>query len=534
MGDDSPTKKDGAEPELSPGSSSTVSSTVLSAPPAPPFPMPPAPSAVLAATEVVKTKVSAEPDRRPTTLAPGDLLGGRFRLVRPIGEGGMGAVWAAVNEGFGREVAIKVMLPSIGRDSIAVQRFFNEARICGSIRHPSIVDVLDVGLLPDGAPYLVMELLDGESLDRVLRRVGTLTPTDALAILRDVSRVLALAHARGVVHRDLKPGNLFLHVLPSGEVIVKVLDFGISKVTGGGYPSTVTSLSAIVGSPAYMSPEQARGQLVDARTDVWALGVVLFQCLSARLPYAGHRFPGLLTVISESKPPRLSRITSGLPREVLALCTDAMAHDKDDRIPSATVFAERCEEALQAIGANASAPPPHPNMMAKHAGPPVLPAMPWRTAPFPLIKAAVANVASNVASMATTFSDTLSMTFRSRPSILSQPPRRMPGRFVVLLGALSFAVGTLATVFWRRSIPPSTSSLASAPALSPTPSPAPSPAPPATPTSHASPPPPATETGTATGTASPTASSLVPDAGPDAGPRGTKKTQKPSGIWGYD
>ncbi len=144
----------------------------------------------------------------------------------------MGVVWAAVNEAFGREVAIKVMLPAVAAtDPTAIERFFTEARICGSIRHPGIVDVIDVGRTEQGAPYLVMELLDGASLDTIIHRAGTLRPLDVLPVVRDVARTLSLAHEKGVVHRDLKPGNVYLHRLPTGQIVAKVLDFGVSKVT---------------------------------------------------------------------------------------------------------------------------------------------------------------------------------------------------------------------------------------------------------------------------------------------------------------
>src|SRR5262249_9289237 len=150
------------------------------------------------------------------------------------------------------------MLPGIAAsDPTAIERFAIEARICGGIRHPGIVDVLDVGRTDDGAPFLVMELLDGDSLDIVLERAGTLRPLEILPIVRDVARPLALAHDKGVIHRDVKPGNVFLHRLPTGQVVAKVLDFGVSKITGaagglGGRSPRRTRTGTVVGSPAYM------------------------------------------------------------------------------------------------------------------------------------------------------------------------------------------------------------------------------------------------------------------------------------------
>src|SRR5262245_43054055 len=166
-------------------------------------------------------------------LDVGTLIGGRYRLVRQIGEGGMGAVWAAKNEAIDRDVAIKLMLPWLAKEPQLLQRFFNEARICGSIRDPGIVDVLDLGSAEDGSPFIVMELLNGEPLEALLRRAGRLPPAAILPIARDVAATLALAHEKGVVHRDLKPANVFLHRPRRGQPVVKILDFGISKVIAG-------------------------------------------------------------------------------------------------------------------------------------------------------------------------------------------------------------------------------------------------------------------------------------------------------------
>jgi hypothetical protein len=158
----------------------------------------------------------------------------------------MGVVWAARNEAISRDVAIKVMLPRIAEDPVALQRFFNEAKICGSIRHPGIVDVLDLGRAADGSPFLVMELLEGESLDDRLNRVKRMPPSVILPIARDVARTIAMAHKRGIIHRDIKPANIFLHRASTGEEIVKVLDFGISKVLAPEFETKTTHTGAVV------------------------------------------------------------------------------------------------------------------------------------------------------------------------------------------------------------------------------------------------------------------------------------------------
>src|SRR5262249_50800001 len=156
----------------------------------------------------------------------------RYVLVRQLGAGGMGVVWHARNEAIQRDVALKLVLPELAATPEMLQRFFNEARICASIRHPGIVDTLDLGTAEDGSPFIVMELLDGEPLDGLLKRYRSLEPREILPIVRSCARTIALAHAQGIVHRDLKPANVFLHRAPTGGTVVKVLDFGISKVLG--------------------------------------------------------------------------------------------------------------------------------------------------------------------------------------------------------------------------------------------------------------------------------------------------------------
>jgi len=218
-------------------------------------------------------------------IAPGALVAGKYRVLSLVGQGAMGSVWAALNEATGGEVALKVILcPEPERRS----RLLREARALGALQHRNIVDVYDVRQTESGAPFLVMQLLNGETVAELLdrkRRVDTLT---AARIGRDVARALAAAHAVAIVHRDLKPANIFLHEESGEGIIVKVLDFGMSKNLAV-IATSVTAQGNSVGSPRYMSPEQVwdPGD-VDHRTDIWALGVLMFELLTGLRPFDGE------------------------------------------------------------------------------------------------------------------------------------------------------------------------------------------------------------------------------------------------------
>src|SRR6478735_9524748 len=211
---------------------------------------------------------------------------GAYRILQRIGAGGMGEVWLAEHAMLGRRAAVKVLLPEFSMKQEIVTRFFNEARAATAIADPGIVQIFDFGHHVDGTAYIVMELLDGEPLDKRLARNGALPVTDALRIMRQVASSLGAAHARGIVHRDLKPENIFLirdPEVPGGER-AKILDFGIAKLIGENQVKTQTSV--VMGTPGYMSPEQCRGAgKVDERADIYALGCVLFAAIAGRPPF---------------------------------------------------------------------------------------------------------------------------------------------------------------------------------------------------------------------------------------------------------
>jgi eukaryotic-like serine/threonine-protein kinase len=279
-------------------------------------------------------------------LQAGDLISGKYRLARLLGAGGMGSVWAARNELTDRDFAIKFLHPKLADNKEALQRFFLEARACGQIKHPAVVDVYDMGQAEDGSPYLVMELLEGEGFDQRLGRAGCFRPAEAAVWIAFVARGLEEAHVRGLVHRDLKPGNIFFALDDRGDVIPKLLDFGVSKATRtGSEPNLVlTNTGAVLGSPAYMSPEQARGDAdVDGRSDVWSLGVILYEALTGKLPFDAPNYNALMVMIITRPHRPLAEAAAGVPSELSKIVDQALAKDRADRVATARELAERLE-----------------------------------------------------------------------------------------------------------------------------------------------------------------------------------------------
>ncbi|MEQ9076088.1 MAG: protein kinase [Sandaracinaceae bacterium] len=256
---------------------------------------------------------------------PGTVLGGRYRVLRKLGSGGMGAVYEAEHELIGRRVAVKLLHAELATKREVLQRFRNEARAAGAIGHPGIVRALDVGRTESGAPFLVLELLEGRDLETELAAKGPLPVPEAIDIAVAVADAVAAAHALGIVHRDLKPANVFL--TDAGEV--KVLDFGISKVRGLLQTSPDTRSGMLLGTPAYMAPEQLRdATAADARSDVYALGAILHRCLTGRLPHTARSLPELLAVILTEEVAPIERADVRAPLALLvrrALDTDPEA-----------------------------------------------------------------------------------------------------------------------------------------------------------------------------------------------------------------
>lgn len=296
-----------------------------------------------------------------------DLLGkmlGSYRILRVLGEGGMGVVFEAVHETIARRVAIKVLNAEYARHPEAAQRFFNEARSVNLIEHPSLVQISDFGQLPNGTAFLVMELLKGENLAGRLRRGGRLPALAALQIGWQIADALCAAHAQKIVHRDLKPENVMLvpdPVAPSGER-VKLLDFGIAKVAQGAQTKTISRV--IMGTPKYMSPEQCRGAgEVDERTDVYSLGILLFEMLAGQAPFDGDQGE-LIGSHLFVEPPQLRQLAPDVPPQVASLVHRLLIKDKASRPLMREVQALLTQQILSlgsgALTAAPSSQPPVP------------------------------------------------------------------------------------------------------------------------------------------------------------------------------
>lgn len=270
----------------------------------------------------------------------GELLGGKYRLVEQIGEGGMGTVWLARDEALERDVAVKFLHKTLINDPNANVRFRNEARAAAQIQHPNICGVIDIGE-HEGAPFMVMERLRGETLAERITRERSLPPQQAVEILIDVLSALDAAHAGGILHRDLKPENVFL-AKEGDRVVPKILDFGVSKFIGDDAQRVkLTRTGALVGTPAYMSPEQALGlDDVDVRSDVWAAGVLLFEMVAGRLPYEAPNYNAMLVKIATEPPRMLESVVPGVDPALACITGRALTRDRNERFPTARAFAD--------------------------------------------------------------------------------------------------------------------------------------------------------------------------------------------------
>jgi hypothetical protein len=295
-----------------------------------------------------------------TPVQPGDVLLGKYRVEHVLGQGGMGLVLAARHLDLGELFAIKLLLPEALGDPDAADRFLREARAAARLKGEHVVRVQDVGRLPSGAPYMVMEHLMGSNLKELIRTRGPLPVDQAVTYVLEACDAIAEAHALGIVHRDLKPANLFLLQRPNGTHCVKVLDFGISKQQAPGGVE-LTKSGMLLGSPLYMSPEQMlRTKSVDARSDLWALGVVLYELATGALPFQAETVTEIIALVLQEEPSPPSQVRPGLPAALDAVVMRCLQKRPDQRFQSIAelMAALRPLVATAGVWANAAALPP--------------------------------------------------------------------------------------------------------------------------------------------------------------------------------
>lgn len=291
-------------------------------------------------------------------MKAGQLVTPTLKLMRILGKGGMGSVWLADHLTLGTPVAIKFMSVANLDDETLMQRFRTEAQAAAQIRHPHVAQVFDHGVMPDGVPYIVMEYLEGEDLKRAIRRVGPLPVADVARVVTQSAKALGRAHSLGIVHRDIKPDNIFLCNI-DGEIFIKLLDFGVAKIDQGAAMAGATTTGSMMGTPLYMSPEQLlSARTVSHKSDLWSLAVVAYFALTGRVPFNGETIGSLSVAVHGGVFPPPSSLRPGLPPTIDAWFVRMLKRDPNERYDSAKEMAEAFEHA-----ASMRAPMPSISMM---------------------------------------------------------------------------------------------------------------------------------------------------------------------------
>jgi len=398
-------------------------------------------------------------------LNTGDVLEGKYRIERKLGEGGMGVVFAATHLVLDQPVALKLLRAEVASHPDVAERFQREARAAAMIKSEHVARVLDVGALPSGEPFMVMEYLEGEDLERVLEGRGPLGPEAAALAVLEACHPLAEAHARGIVHRDLKPANLFLSRQPGGRTVLKVLDFGISKAQNDARKLTATSV--IMGTPHYMSPEQIRSAgEVDARSDVWALGVILYELVSGALPFSGDNAPSIIAAISMDGARPLAEVAPEAPEGLARICEKCLFKDRSYRYADVGALArallpftrgESARELVSQIERVLGRSGEDPALgTAETVRPPSLvdaeerAARPGITAIAPSPELVVESPALDATPQALVVAETKAPVSHGVTAVPAPPPR---GRLVLALGAVAVALGVALVGLMVRDAP---------------------------------------------------------------------------------
>jgi serine/threonine-protein kinase len=309
-----------------------------------------------------------------------------------LGRGGMGSVWEGIHMTLGTRVAVKFIDAEHAESAEARHRFENEARAAAALRSKHVVEVYDHGLMDDGRPFIVMEFLDGEPLDKRLDRAGRLPAADTARIVSQVCRALAKAHAAGIVHRDLKPDNVFLvWDDDDGSDVAKVVDFGIAKFTDSKGPTSATRTGSVLGTPYYMSPEQARGlRTVDYRSDLWSVGVITFRCMTGHLPFEGEAVGDVLVKLCTAPLPVPSQYAPDLPTGFDGWFARALSREPEGRFQSAAELgnslATVCGLSVQTPAIGDTGGSSHLRVRISNAATPFTPIPMGATTPSPVIR----------------------------------------------------------------------------------------------------------------------------------------------------